>query len=108
MKFNPGPYARRIRKDNAMVMEKIRERRKRAILEANPAVRRVFFFDSLAERMPRNLDFDIDLAMDGGDIHEAMDLCEDSPFKVDIVELGSLPELIRRRVLEKGRELSRE
>ena len=118
MKFDPEPFVRRIRKDNAVEKEKIRERQEEAILEAerlaktimaaDPEVRRVFLFGSLAEGMPRNPHFDIDLAMDGGDIHKAMDLSEDSPFAVDIVELAGLPEHIRKRVLEKGRELPRQ
>jgi len=118
VKFDPEPFVRRIRKDNAVEKEKIRERQEEAILEAerlaktimaaDPEVRRVFLFGSLAEGMPRNPHFDIDLAMDGGDLYQAMGITEDSAFKVDIVELDSLPEHIRKRVLEKGREILRE
>lgn len=117
MIFDPEPYARRILKENEVLRRRIRERREEAILEAerlakaivaaDPEVRRVFLFGSLAEGMPKNLNFDIDLAIDGGDLYLAMGITDDSPFKVDIVELESLPEHVRKRVLEKGRELPR-
>ena len=115
MSFDPRPYARRILKENAAEKEKIRERRTLALAEANrlgaaimaadPSVRRVILFGSLAEGMPKKAKFDIDLALDGGDLYAAMDIAETSPFEVDIVNLERLPEHMKKRVLERGRAL---
>ena len=113
--FDPKPYARRILIENEAVMKKIRVRQKEAVAEAerlgkaimaaDPSVRRVILFGSLAAGMPKNLHFDIDLAIDGGDPHRAMTITSDSSFKVDIVELESLAEHFRKLVLERGRVL---
>jgi hypothetical protein len=64
-----------------------------------PGVRRVYLFGSLLEDIPANPEFDIDLAIDGGDIYGAMEVCEASgDWKVDLVDVErvSVAERIRR------------
>jgi len=60
----------------------------------------------MAEGVPRNPDFDIDIALDGGDAYRAMDVTDESPYEVDVVELALLPAHVRKRILEKGIVLS--
>ena len=47
-------------------------------------------------------DFDIDLALEGGDVYAAMDAVAGSAFKVDLVQLELLPEGARRAVVADG------
>ena len=77
-----------------------------AIHKADPRVRAVILFGSLAEGGPRQLDFDIDLALDGGDVDRALDLTESSPFEVDVVRLDLVPEHVRARIRARGVILS--
>lgn len=65
-------------------------------------MRRIILFGSLCEDGPRRKGFDIDLAIDGGDVFKAMDAADDSPFKVDIVRLDRLPPHIRHRIETRG------
>ena len=112
MKFDATPYAEGIKRLNALERESIRLRATEARQEAarlaaafkaaDPDIRAVILFGSLAEGEPTRLDFDIDLALDGGDSYRAMDLASDSPFEVDLVDLLRLPEGTRRRILERG------
>jgi len=48
------------------------------------------------------VDFDIDLALDGGDLYKALDITDDSPFKVDLVDLHLLPAQMAARIRELG------
>lgn len=75
-------------------------------------VRRVYLFGSLAGQVsasgsstaeaPRNTDFDIDLALDGGDVYRATEATESSQFRIDLVVLSRLPEHVRDRVVRTG------
>jgi hypothetical protein len=71
----------------------------RRIKEKDGAVRGVILFGSMAEGVPRNSDFDIDLALDGGDAYRAMDIKDESSYEV---ELRLLPPRVRKRILERG------
>jgi len=114
--FDPKTYAERIKAENAAECERLRTRSLLALQEAerlsmmirksDPSVRNVILFGSLAEGVPRNPDFDIDLALDGGDVYKAMDVVDGSDFKVDLVDLRLLPEHVKKRVLEGGKVLS--
>jgi len=73
---------------------------------ADSDVRSVILFGSLAEDGPRRKDFDIDLAIVGGDVYKAMDAADDSPFKVDIVSLERLPPHVRDRIARRGVDLT--
>ena len=113
MKFDPAPYAEGLRKLNEIEHRRINERillanaeasrLAAAIKVADPQVRTVYLFGSLAEGEPSRLDFDIDLALDGGDIYLAMDTASDSAFDVDLVDLRRLPPNIRERILQRGK-----
>jgi predicted nucleotidyltransferase len=97
---------------NAAEMREIQERavaaRREAhrlaadILGKDPTVRSVILFGSLAEGSPKRRDFDIDLALDGGDVYKALDITDESAFKVDVVRLDLLPEHVRARIRERG------
>ena len=112
MRFDPRPFVEHYRAENEAERLLIEERANAAIVEArriaqriqqdDPGVRSVILFGSLAEDGPRRKDFDIDLAIVGGDVFTAMDAAEDSVYKVDIVSLESLPAHIRKRVEKKG------
>ena len=116
MKFDPGPYAAHYRAENEEEKRKtlsrydtaLEEARRlaRRIKETDSSVRRVILFGSMAEGVPRNPDFDIDIALDGGDAYRAMDVTDESPYEVDVVELALLPAHVRKRILEKGIVLS--
>jgi predicted nucleotidyltransferase len=110
--FDPGPYAEHYRAENEEERRRTRARYEAALEEARDlarrikekdgAVRGVILFGSMAEGVPRNPDFDIDLALDGGDAYRAMDITDESPYEVDVVELRLLPPHVRKRILEKG------
>ena len=61
-------------------------------------VREVYLFGSVAEGTARGLDFDIDLALQGGDEIRAVLIAEESDFPVDVSDYDELPEYIRRRI----------
>jgi predicted nucleotidyltransferase len=115
MSFDPKPYAEGIMRLNAIEEERIREKailaREEArrlaseIRERDGAVRSVFLFGSLAEGGPRRLDFDIDLALDGGDLYRALDITEESSFPVDLVDLRLVPPELAARIREFGERL---
>ena len=65
-------------------------------------MKRVVLFGSLAEGVPRRLDFDIDLAMDGGDIYMAMDVAAASAIRVDLLDMNRVSEHMRARIAAKG------
>lgn len=116
MIIDPLPYAARIKVENEAERQAILARRGKALEEAarlallirerDPEVRSVILFGSLAEGTPSHIDFDIDLALDGGDAYKAMDTTEESTFSVDVVELRLLPAHVRERVLSLGIKLS--
>ena len=110
--FDPTPYAEGIRELNRREAERIEARLARArdeaerlakrIAEADDRVARVILFGSVATGRPSREDFDIDLAVDGGDPDLATDQIRKAEFEVDIVALGRLPEGMRRMVEDRG------
>ena len=118
MKFDPRPYAEHYRAENEAELRAIGERASAAlaearrlaerILRADTGVRAVILFGSLAEDGPRRKDFDIDLALDGGDLYKALDSVEDSGFDVDVVKLERLPAHVRARIDARGIVLAKQ
>jgi predicted nucleotidyltransferase len=114
--FDAPPFIEHYRALNEAALLAIRERASVALEEArqlalrirqaDPQVRAVILFGSLAEEGPRRLDFDIDLALDGGDVYKALDSTEGSPFEVDVVRLDLMPEHVRERIRARGIVLS--
>jgi predicted nucleotidyltransferase len=110
--FDPGPYAAGIKRLNEIEREAIAARLAEAGLEAcrlaaavmaaDREVRAVYLFGSVASGTPARTDFDIDLAIDGGDVFRAMEITGHSVFAVDVVDLHSVPEHVRKRILETG------
>ena len=112
MNFDPAPYAQGLRRLNEIERREIKKRTAlakseasrlaTAIKAADQKIRAVYLFGSLAEGEPKHLDFDIDLALDGGDVYLAMDITTESTFDVDVVDLARLPSQIREDILQKG------
>lgn len=115
MPFDPERYASGLRRRNETerrrLLEKAEEARREAerlankIGEQDAEITRIYLFGSLLAEAPRSSSFDIDLALDGGDVYKAMDVTEHSSFSVDLVDLDRLPEHVRSRILETGRIL---
>jgi predicted nucleotidyltransferase len=114
--FDPKPYAEGIKRANEAEEQAIRERAALARVEAkrlatkilagDGEVRAIYLFGSLAQGEPRRLDFDIDLAMEGGDLYRALDVVDVSSFKVDLVDLTFVSEAFAARIRETGFRLS--
>jgi predicted nucleotidyltransferase len=112
LKFDPATYADGLRKLNEIECKQIEERivvakaeavrLATAIKAADRQVHAIYLFGSLARSEPTRLDFDIDLAMDGGDVYLAMDIVADSAFDVDVVDLNRLPQHVREGILQRG------
>lgn len=112
MSFDPRPYISGLRRRNDEEQREIAERARVAVGEAKRVadaiiqrdldVRRVFLFGSLASGSPRHLDFDIDLALDGGNVLDALDITELSAHSIDIVDFQLLPEHVRAATLANG------
>ncbi len=112
MPFDPRSYAAGLRRLNRREQERTAQRAVDArrvatqlaqhIGAQDPAVKRVYLFGSLNGGVPRNSDFDIDLALDGGDVLRAMELAEESDFLVDVVSLQRLPTHVARKITNDG------
>ncbi|HUW40739.1 MAG TPA: nucleotidyltransferase domain-containing protein [Rectinemataceae bacterium] len=85
-------------------LEEARSEAKRLATElaALSGIKRVILFGSAARGRGFRTDSDIDLAIDGGDVLEAMRVVESSAFHVDIVDLENANEAIRARVEAEG------
>ena len=73
--------------------------------EIDPQLKKVILFGSLAEHTVTSENFDIDLAVESGKYLQIVSIALDSEFKVDVVEIETLPEHLQRRVLDKGQVL---
>ena len=109
--FDAESYAAAWRKRNKIEQERTEQRvvaalteakRLARLLAADAAVAQTILFGSLAEDTVRNENFDIDLAIRGGNWLKAQEIAEESPFKVDVVEYDAVPEHVRKRVDAKG------
>lgn len=117
MPFEPEPYAAGLRTANEQERRRTSERARRAFEEAtrlanaiaatDSSVQTVFLFGSLATGDPARPDFDIDLALEGGDVYRAERVVEASSFQVDLVSLKRLPGHVQERIRKNGRVLYR-
>ncbi|HKJ85958.1 MAG TPA: nucleotidyltransferase domain-containing protein [Spirochaetia bacterium] len=115
MPFDPERYAAGLRRENerereTIALEASRAREEAAriatqIGSADSNVRSVYLFGSLASGEPRSRDFDIDLAIEGGDVFAAEEVAEAASFPVDVVALDRVPKATRERILASGRRL---
>jgi len=62
----------------------------------------VIHFGSSANGRAFRLDSDIDLAVSGGDIFEAMSIAESSRFHVDVIDIDRIPSLLKDAILAQG------
>lgn len=110
--FDPEIYAANIRKRNAEEIEAIKKRLALAKEEArmlsqkiyaqDSNVKTIYLFGSVATERVSSIDFDIDLAIEGGDIYKAMDIVESSNFKVDLVDFKKLPNRTQNLIKSTG------
>lgn len=110
--FDPTQYANNISRLNENERIEIGLRLEKALIEAkrlalvikvnDTSVRSVILFGSVARANPTSLMFDIDLALEGGDVYKAMDITESSEFSVDIVDLRLLSEAMKTRIKTEG------
>lgn len=110
--FDPEIYAANIRKRNAEEIEAIKKRLALAKEEArmlsqkiyaqDSNVKTIYLFGSVATERVSSIDFDIDLAIEGGDIYKAMDMVESSNFKVDLVDFKKLPNRTQNLIKSTG------
>lgn len=112
MTFDPRPYVEGLKRANEAERAEIAARARRAkddarriarqIGESDEAVHRIYLFGSLAKEGPTRKDFDVDLALDGGDVYRAMEIAEGSELPFDVVDLRLLPEHVRSRIETDG------
>lgn len=110
--FDPELYAANIRALNQKELAERSVRLAKARAEADrlalkikegvPGVTEVYLFGSVATGDVSSSDFDIDLALDGGDVYAAMDIVLDSEFEVDLVNLSLVPQTVRERIMSLG------
>jgi predicted nucleotidyltransferase len=68
----------------------------------DPSVRAVILFGSVAEGTVRSERFDIDLAVDADEYLRLLLVAEESPFRVDLVDLRAVSAELRARIIERG------
>ena len=115
--FDPEPFAAGIRRANEREQQRTMRRAVSArvatqelanrIAAEVPGVQRIYLFGSLLNDVPRNPDFDIDLAVDGGDVYAAMAICEASPYAVDVVDMQRVRPDVASRIEQTGQLLYR-
>ena len=77
------------------------------IRAADPGVRRIVLFGSLARNEVKRPSFDIDIAVDSDKYMQLLDIALDSDFRVDLVDLGCCSRYVAAAVEQHGVELYR-
>lgn len=72
---------------------------------ADPELRRIVLFGSLARGRVTNQQFDIDLAVDSPHFMDLLGLAIDSEFPVDLIDLTFCSDYVRSSVRREGLEL---
>lgn len=113
--FDPSPYADNLAKLNAHEEAQLQERLSLARTEASKIAKKIaaadasilgiYLFGSTATGNVKSLNFDIDLAIEGGSSALAMEAAASSHFAVDIVDFAQLPSHIKERILLEGIKL---
>ena len=75
----------------------------KCFVEADPDLRKVVLFGSLATGNLGSREPDIDLAVDSPQYLRLVSIALDSPFKVDVVDLPNASPMISRAVEQHGR-----
>lgn len=105
--FDAERYAGGLRQSNARERQHIEQRLTDAHTEAVRLIQALketagctdaCLFGSVADRSVRRIDFDIDIAVWGGDILAAEEIADTSPFKVDIVQYEYAPKHLQHRI----------
>jgi predicted nucleotidyltransferase len=72
---------------------------------ADPEIRSIILFGSLASGFLRSPHFDIDLAVDSDHYWDLLGIAMDQPIPVDLADLPRISEHIRSRILAEGKVL---
>ncbi|MCF7929638.1 MAG: nucleotidyltransferase domain-containing protein [Spirochaetales bacterium] len=105
--FDPTPFIAYHREQNKREQELIEQlveeakreaRRLAGRLVREAGVSGVILFGSLAEGTVYRREFDIDLAIEGGDEYRAVAIAEGCAFPVDVCDYDDLPETLRKRI----------
>ena len=105
--FDAERYAAGLRHSNARERQHSEQRLKDAQIEAVRLIQALketagctdaCLFGSVADNSVRRIDFDIDIAVWGGDILLAEGIADTSPFTVDIVQYEYAPKHLQRRI----------
>ena len=78
------------------------ERLKNLFLKTDPALKSLYLFGSLADGKVTNSKFDIDMAVDSKNYLSLVSACENSPIKVDLIDLNTARTAIKKSILEGG------
>ena len=109
MTFDPEAYASGLRAFNDREKKLLESRLAEALEESQKIIDRLLseasctkavVFGSVAKGTVRNLQFDIDIAIWGGDIMVAQEIAMESDFSVDIVEYERVPAHIQKSIDE--------
>ncbi len=105
--FDADSFARGLRELNDAEKRQIAQRLTEARAEAARLIDRlqrqagcaeVVLFGSVADGSVRNLNFDIDLAIVEGDLFGAVEIAEQSPFAVDVIDYNNCPDHVRASI----------
>ena len=102
IKRNNEEERRRIKDRVVHALEEV-ERLKRDFLKIDGDMEKMILFGSLSEGGIDSFDFDIDLAVKSEQYYQLVGRALQSDFKVDVVDLDSVYESIRARIMEQGR-----
>jgi len=111
--MNVKDIIKRIKIENENERQRIKERivkafeeieqLKRDFLRIDHEMGRMILFGSLAEDRIENMDFDIDIAVKSDKYYQLVARALESEFKVDVVDLETVHDSIKRNILENGR-----
>ena len=74
---------------------------------ADPGLKRLILFGSLAENRVHSVNFDIDIAFEGTKYLECLSIAMQSYFKVDLIDLKTVRSGIRNEIEQYGEVLFR-
>ncbi len=79
------------------------ERLKIDFLKIDKDMKKMILFGSLPEDVIGSIDFDIDIAVQSKKYYQLVSRALQSDFKVDVVDLDSIHERIKKAIIENGR-----
>ena len=103
----------RIKRENEEEKIRIKQRIRRAaeevkrlkkdFLKIDKDIEKIILFGSLAEESIESVNFDIDIAVKSAKYYQLVSRVLQSEFKVDVVDLDSVHERIRKNIIQYGK-----